>query len=485
MVVLLDLAIIGAGPAGIMTAISASQCLLENQSVLTDPVDSNSFQKFKNPHSQNLQNPKPNFSIALFDSNLKLSRKLLLTGKGRCNFTNDGSIEDLISAFGKQGKFLYPAFYTFGNQQLRDYFDQLGVQSKVERGGRVFPESDHAEDIIYALQQQLKQLKVKQYFAHKLVKISRQKEGFGLLFENGQFYLAKNLVIATGGKSYPQTGSTGDGYRFAKQFGHTIISPQPALSALYTKENFVAQLAGLSLKNVELNFFAREQTSHQVQNLHDKLTVFKNQSSHAKPAKPFFSIFGEMLFTHKGISGPIVLTASKYVGEKIAQGFLIEATINLKPALNDLQLKARLERELIDLHHKELQTLLKNLLPKSLIPVFLAQTKLSAHQKIAKLLPRDIQTIIDYLQNFPLTIQQLAPIEQAIVTTGGVALNEVDPQTLQSKLQANLYFAGEILDLDAPTGGFNLQMSFSTGYLAGKAVVEEFTKSPNKTSSSL
>lgn len=450
-----DLAIIGAGPAGIMAAIAASQEVFK-QTDQAASVDSKATKS-----NQKSSTPKSNPIVAIFDSNSKLARKLLLTGKGRCNFTNDCPIEDLIAAFNKNGKFLYPAFYNFSNQDLRDFFTQRGLKSKVERGGRVFPITNQAGDIIEVLKKELKKLKVKQFFNHQLTKISIQKDGFRLLFANQKFFFTKKIIITTGGKTYPQTGSTGDGYRFAEQFAHQIIKPRATLSALYTKDEFVLDLAGLSLKNVELSFFAEDVNTNNKNN------------------KPFFKIFGEMLFTHKGISGPIVLTASKYVGEQLDQGYQVRAEINFKPALNDVQLRARLDRELIQFYQKELKTLLKELLPKSLIPIFIAQAGIDPHLQNAKLSQQDIQTILFYFRHFPLIIKQLAHFEQAIVTTGGVALNEVDPSTMASKLEPNLYFAGEVLDLDAPTGGYNLQMAFSTGYLAGKAAI--FTKLQNKT----
>ncbi len=444
-----DLVVIGAGPAGIMAAIAAGQEIVKQ----ADQVLSADFSSAK--PTAKLSALKPNPTVAIFDSSPKLARKLLLTGKGRCNFTNDCSIEDLVASFGKNGKFLYPAFYNFSNHDLRNFFAERGLVSKVERGGRVFPITNQAGDVLEVLRKELKKLKIKQFFNHQLTKISKQKDIFRLLFANQEFFFTKKIIIATGGKTYPQTGSTGDGYRFAQQFTHQIIEPRPALSALYSKDKFVLDLAGLSLKNVELSFFAEDANS-------------RNVSNH----KPFFKIFGEMLFTHRGISGPIVLTASKYVGEQLNQGYQVKAEINFKPALSDVQLQARLDRELIQFHQKELQTLLKEFLPKSLIPVFIAQANLNPHTKNARLSQQDIQTVLFYFRHFSLQINQLAYFEQAIVTTGGVALNEVDPSTMASKLEPNLYFVGEILDLDAPTGGYNLQMAFSTGWLAGKEAMK-------------
>lgn len=410
-----DLAIIGGGPAGMMAAVAAAK------------------------------QAKQAKTIAIFEGNSQLGKKLNITGKGRCNFTNDCVIEDLIAAFGKNGKFLYPAFYTFSNQDLIEFFKQAGLESKVERGGRVFPVSDQADDVIDVLKNELKKLKVKIYHNAQLLKLRTEKELFYLTFNHHQQVTASKLIIATGGKSYPITGSTGDGYKFAKQFGHDIVTPSPALSALYASDEFIVDLAGLTLKNVQLSFFAEQ--------------------------KKFFEVFGEMLFTHQGISGPVVLTASKYVYEHIKEKQEVKVVIDLKPALSEAQLRARLERELQDLYRKEYQSLLKELLPNSLIDLCLTQTNIDPHRKNSSLSEKEIQTIIFWLKNFTINISGVAPLELGIVTAGGVSLKQIDPATMQSKLVKNLYFAGEVLDLDAPTGGFNLQAAFSTGYLAGLSAV--------------
>ena len=404
-----NVAIIGGGPAGMMAGISA-----------------------KNRNNK----------VCILEKNSSLGKKLLLTGKGRCNLTTSKEIPEIVSAFGKKGKFLYGALTRFSNHDLVDFFENRGVKTKTERGDRVFPESNKAIDILNCLQNELKKKNIKIYFDFNAVKLTIKNNLFKVA-SRSQIIFTEKLIIATGGKSYPQTGSTGNGYKFAKSLGHKIIKPKPALTPLIANDKNISSLAGLSLKNVSISFFTEG-------------GIFSEE-------------FGEMLFTHQGISGPIVLKSSKKVYKEIIKGNRVSAKIDLKPALDKAVLKKRIHREIQKAPKKEYQSLLKTLLPKLLISYVLKTTKIDKHQRNADLSKDEIDCLTSFLKNFNFQINKTAPLKKAIITNGGVDIKEINPKSMQSKIIPNLFFSGEIISLDGPTGGYNLQKAFSTGWVAGKS----------------
>lgn len=379
--------------------------------------------------------------VCILEKNRSLGKKLLLTGKGRCNLTTSKEIPEIIDAFGKKGKFLYGALTRFSNQHLMLFFEKRGVKLKVERGNRVFPESDKAITVLNCLENELKKKNVKIYFNFDVAKV-RIKDHLFAIASKPKVVLAKKLIIAAGGKSYPQTGSTGDGYRLAKKLGHTIIPLSPALSALIVNNKKAQSLAGLSLKNV-------------------KLTVLSNK-------KRVGGLLGEMLFTHSGISGPIVLAMSKLIFAELQKKNKIEVSIDLKPGLDVKSLKKRIQREMELIGKKEYHSLLKKLLPNSLICLTIELTAVDRNKKVGSLTRGEQKRLLTFLKGFSFKIDRVAPMETAMVTSGGVDIKEIDPKSMRSKIVPNLFFAGEIISLDGPTGGYNLQKAFSTGWVAGK-----------------
>lgn len=376
-------------------------------------------------------------SVCLVEKNKHLGRKLRITGKGRCNLTNACTHEELIECTVENPRFMHSAFRGFSNTDLMHFIENLGVPLKTERGGRVFPKSDNAQDVVGALTKwiQNKGIRVVQTNADRLI-IGDGKIRGVLFGEKG--IRADMVVLATGGASYPQTGSTGDGYFMAKKAGHTIVPPKPSLVPLIIKERY--DLSGLSLKNIEFSVF-----------LEDKC-VYKE--------------FGEMLFTHDGVSGPVVLSASAHMRKPGRY----KAYIDLKPALSEEVLDKRLLRDFEKYARKDFLHALDDLLPKRLIDTVISLSGIEPHKKTGLLLKEERKRIVDLLKHFPLTVTGFRPIAEAIVTAGGVSTSEINPKTMESKIVEGLYFAGEIIDVDAYTGGFNLQIAFSTGYAAGTAI---------------
>lgn len=404
-----DVAVIGAGPAGMMAAITA-----------------------KNDNNR----------ICLLEKNSTAGKKLLISGKGRCNVTTSKDIDEMVKAFGENGGFLYGVLSQFSNQDVIDFFESRGVALKEERGDRIFPVSNKSSSILYCLLEELKKRGVSLIYNFDIKKITKDNNDYFKIANGKGCILSRKVIIATGGKSYPQTGSTGDGYRFAKIFGHEVIKETPALVPLIVKNDDLNQLAGLSLKNVELKFISNGE-------------VFAHE-------------FGEMLFTHKGISGPIVLKMSKKVYQELAGGNVVTAIIDLKPKLDGSTLKKRIISEIQIAPKKEYQTLLATLLPKLLIPYAILITQIDKHQQSSTLNKIQIASLNSFLKNFSFKIDDVESIDNAIVTHGGVNILEIDRKTMESKITPGLYFAGEIICLDGPTGGFNMQKAFSTGYAAGK-----------------
>ncbi len=375
--------------------------------------------------------------VILIERNDRIGKKLLITGKGRCNITNSAEIEDMITMYPTNPKFLYSALYTFTNDDVINLIESHGTKTKVERGGRVFPVSDRAADVVEAL---------KKYALKPNVELVTSRVT-GLIIENNAIkgvhtrkgdISADRVIICTGGKSYPTTGSTGDGYEFARQAGHTVTEIRPSLVPLETEETFVRDIMGLALKNVRITALNEKGKKH-------------------------YEDFGEMLFTHFGISGPIVLSMSSHL--KRGQKYRVE--IDLKPALDEGQLKTRIMRDFEKAGKKHLINSLDALLPKALIPLIIDTANIDPHKAVCEITKEERAALIDVLKHFRLTIKGFRPVEEAIVTSGGVKVSEIDPSTMESKIVKGLYFAGEVIDIDGYTGGFNLQAAFSTGYLAG------------------
>lgn len=382
--------------------------------------------------------------VILIEKNDIIGKKLLITGKGRCNITNSADIEDMISQYPRNSKFLYSSLYTFTNDDIIRLIEEQGVKTKVERGGRVFPVSDKAGDVVSAL---------KRYAFQNNVELVRGTAK-SLIIENGEAkgirtecedIRGDSVIVCTGGKSYPRTGSTGDGYKFAKQAGHTIIEPKASLIPVITEEKWVKDIMGLSLRNI-------------------KITAFNEKN------KSVYSDFGEMLFTHFGISGPVVLSMSAYLKNIGREKYRIE--IDLKSALTDEQLSARLIRDFEKYNKKHLLNSLDDLLPKALIPVIIALSGIDPHKAVNEITREERSELVRLLKHFPLTAVGVRPVEEAIVTAGGVKVSEINPSTMESKLVKGLFFAGEVIDVDGYTGGYNLQAAFSTGYLAGMSASE-------------
>jgi len=384
--------------------------------------------------------------VILVEKNKNLGRKLLITGKGRCNITNKtDKPREFINKFGKNGEFLFSAFSRFGTEETINFFENLGVETKVERGGRVFPKSDKSQDILNALINYLRKSDVKIKLNSEVKKIVKKNNRIEkVVLVNNEEIIADKFIVCTGGKSYPKTGSTGQGYLWAQKMGHKIIKPKPSLVPIETKENWVGSLQGVSLKNVSVALFQN-----------NKELDFR---------------FGEMLFTHFGLSGPIILDLSKKIGELLATGEVI-LKIDFKPALDSLTLDKRLQRDFKG--NKDFKNYLPELLPRSLGDLIVRFSKISPDKKLNSITKEERKKLIDVLKGLKLTVKGLIGFSQAIVTSGGVDLKEIDSKTMRSKIIKNLYFAGEILDIDGPTGGYNLQVCWTTGYVAGEGFLVE------------
>lgn len=401
--------VIGAGPAGMMAAISAAE----------------------------------NHEVILLEGNERIGKKLFITGKGRCNVTNAKDISEFFDFIPGNPHFLYSALYTYTNIDVMNFFENAGVKLKVERGSRVFPNSDKSSDIISGLSRGLNEALV-DLRLHSKVKdvIFNNNKIEAVILENGSKVKGDYFIITTGGKSYPLTGSTGIGFDLAKKMGHTIVEPKPSLVPIEIEESWVRELQGLSLRNIELKI--------------------KNK----KNSKVVYSGQGEMLFTHFGISGPLVLSGSRFIkdGEKF------EISLDLKPALEEKQLDLRIQKDFKKNLNKDFKNSLDELLPKKLIPVIIELSGIDENKKVNSITKEERRTLLNLLKNLTFTVKDLRDIAEAIVTAGGVSTKEIDPSTMQSKIVDNLYFAGEVIDVDAFTGGYNVQIALSTGYLAGKSI---------------
>ena len=410
--------VIGGGPAGMMAAISSAE--QGNEVIILEKMGS-------------------------------LGRKLLITGKGRCNITNNADMKEFINNTPGNGMFLYSCFQNFTNRDIIEFLHKQGLEVKVERGERIFPVTDSSQDVLSCFTKRLKQLKVEIKYNSKVNQILvKDGHAHGVGLENGEEIHADKIILATGGKSYPLTGSTGDGYELAQELGHTITEIKPSLVPLeaYNKEE-IKKLQGLSLKNVEINVIDTE----------------KN--------KLIYNDFGEMLFTHFGVSGPIILSGSAHmVRYKNIQQLLsnkkIKISIDLKPALIEEKLNERILRDFAELKNKQFKNSLEKLLPKKMIETIIERTNINPDKRINEITKEERKKLVNILKNFEIFIKGFRTIDEAIITSGGINIKEINPKTMESKLIKNLYFAGEIIDVDSYTGGFNLQIAYSTGYTAGK-----------------
>lgn len=392
-----------------------------------------------------------NHQVHLFEKNEKLGKKLFITGKGRCNITNTCDDETFFKSVVTNAKFLYSAFYGYSNQDVVSFFENLGLAVKEERGGRIFPVSDHSSDVIRILEKRMKELDVKVHLKSEAEALlteegeNGERKIKGVRLRNGAEILGEKVIVATGGFSYQATGSTGDGYTFAKEAGHTVTQLCPALVPIATKEEYVTQMQGLALKNI-------------------RFTVKDGK-------KVLYDDFGELLFTHFGISGPLVLTASSYIGKKLEKKEL-QGYIDLKAALTEEQLDARLLREFEAGINRQFKNVITGMFPAKLYPVILELGGIAPDKKVNEITRKERQDFIHLVKHFPLTLVELRPFREAIITQGGVKVKEINPKTMESKLVKGLYFIGEVLDLDAVTGGFNLQIAWSTAKAAAEFIEE-------------
>lgn len=410
MISLKKVIVIGGGAAGLMAAGTAGEC---------------------------------GHDVTVIETNSRPARKVMITGKGRCNVTNNTDIDGLVKSAGKNGRFLYSAFCEFSAQDTMRFFENMGVPLKTERGNRVFPVSDKSVDIVDALTAYAR--KYAKIITDRAVAVSVGDGSVnGVVLQSGRTIACDAVILATGGLSYPLTGSTGDGYTIAGQLGHSVTPLRPSLVGLECAEGFCARMQGLTLRNVAVK-------------------LYKNGAK-----KPVFSDFGELLFTHYGVSGPTVLSASRLVGDTAAAEYVL--SVDLKPALEEAALDARILRDFSHSSNRDFSNSLDGLLPKSLIPTVISLSKIPKENKVNQITKQQRAALAALLKNFTVHITALRPIEEAVITAGGISLREVDPATMRSKLIKGLSFAGEILDVDACTGGFNLQIAFSTGVKAGKNI---------------
>lgn len=382
--------------------------------------------------------------VHIFEKNEKLGKKLFITGKGRCNITNACDLDTLFQSVVSNAKFLYSSFYGYTNTDVMEFFRELGLKIKVERGERVFPESDHSSDVIAALTKELHRLDVDIHLHTEVKKLETDETGFsGLVLGDGKRIQGDACIVATGGFSYQTTGSTGDGYRFAKECGHQVTEILPSLVPLAIKEGYGKELQGLSLRNVEA-------------------AVFDGK-------KERYRAFGEMLFTHYGVSGPLILSASSYITKKLKE-HPMRLVIDLKPALSVEQLDARVLRDFEEHKNKQFKNAIGGLFPSKLIPVILSLSGIDPEKKVNEISKEERLGFVDKIKHFEMTITGTRDFNEAIITQGGVKTKEIQPSTMESKLVPRLYFVGEVLDLDALTGGFNLQIAWSTAYAAGSSI---------------
>ena len=389
--------------------------------------------------------------VIILEKMEKTGKKLLITGKGRCNITNNGDLEEFMKNIPENSKFLFSSFNQYSNKDIISLLNSEGVSTKVERGGRVFPVSDKSIDVLEALKRKLKKLNVETKTNFEVTKILTENGVIkGIEGKNKEQLFADKVILATGGMSYPVTGSTGDGYKIAKELGHTVTEIKPSLVPLIStgkSKELCQEMQGLSLKNIAVKIKCED--------------------------KEIYNDFGEMLFTHFGVSGPVILSASAVLVRyknitKLMQENKVKLVIDLKPALDNQKLDHRILRDFEELKNKEFKNSLEKLLPRKMINTFIKLTGIDPEKRVNVITKEERKTIVNTLKNFEITLNGFGSIDEAIITKGGISLKEINPKTMESKIIKGLYFAGEIMDLDAFTGGFNLQIAWSTGYSAGK-----------------
>ena len=390
-------------------------------------------------------------SVTIFEKNEKPGKKIYITGKGRCNVTNACAVEDYFGFVRRNARFLYSAVYGFDNSAVMDFFENNNCHLKIERGERVFPVSDHSSDIIRTLFDAVKRAGVQVLFDTTVLSVEASGGRVSAVtYSSGDDPITReefdSVIVCTGGMSYPSTGSTGDGYRFAKDLGHSIVTPAPSLVPFEIKESWCKDLQGLSLKNVGLKMFTLDSRS-------------------AKKRKPVYDGFGEMLFTHFGISGPLVLTASCYYDKEKQY----ELFLDLKPALNEEQLDKRVLRDFEEGLNKSFKNILGGLFPSKMIPVMIKLSGIDPEKKVNEITKEERLAFVKMIKSVPMTITGTRGFNEAIITKGGVNVKEINPSTMESKIVSGLYFAGEVIDVDTETGGYNLQVAWSTGHLAGES----------------
>ena len=411
--------VIGGGPAGMMAAIAAKQNKDE---------------------------------VIILEKNDRLGKKLLITGKGRCNITSSLNIEEFIKNTPGNGMFLYSAFKKFNNLDIINFLKEEGLEVKEERGNRIFPVTDKSIDVLNCFKSRLKKLNIKIYYNTKVTEIITKNNQVCSVIANRKKYEADKIILATGGKSYPLTGSTGDGYDIAKKLGHTVTKIKPSLVPLEIYEKDICKkLQGLSLKNVSINI--------------------KDQKNN----KIIYEDFGEMLFTHFGVSGPVILSSSAHLVrykniEQIMKNKELELIIDFKPALTEEKLEKRIIRDFEEAKNKQYKNSLEKLLPQKLIPIIIEKSNINPEKKVNEITKKERKNIVYILKHFSVKISNSRPIEEAIITSGGINIKEINPKTMESKICKGLFFAGEIIDVDSYTGGFNLQIAYSTGYVAGSKI---------------
>ncbi|MEI3321051.1 MAG: NAD(P)/FAD-dependent oxidoreductase [Eubacterium sp.] len=382
--------------------------------------------------------------VHVFEKNEKNGKKLFITGKGRCNITNASDIENHFANIMRNSKFLYSAYHCLDSYGVCTMIESAGVETKIERGNRVFPLSDKSSDVIYALNKMMRDIGVNIHLKSEIVSVSKENENIILKEKNGKKHIGDACIIATGGISYPVTGSTGDGYKFAEKIGHTITERYPSLVPFNIKEEFCKELQGLALKNVELKI--QDETG-----------------------KQYYSEMGEMLFTHFGISGPLVLSASGHISDKLKEHQFI-AKIDLKPALSNEALDKRILKDFEENINRNFNNSLDKLLPKKLIPVIVELSGINQYKKVHEITKEERENLVKLIKELKMSISGARGYNEAIITKGGVSVKDINPKTMESKIVPGIYFAGEVLDIDALTGGYNLQVAWSTGYLAGSSI---------------
>jgi len=405
-----DIAVVGGGAAGAMAAIRSSEL---------------------------------GKRVVLVERNDAIGKKILITGKGRCNLTNTAPIEEFIGRFGRQGKFLRSAFYAFFNEDLIEFFRSRGLEVKAERQGRVFPATDKARSVVDVLEKSLADNQVEVRYNARMAAIKRSGDTFLLELQNGETIKAKHVILATGGASYKVTGSSGDGFRIAEELGHSIAPLKPALVPLKTEEGWIKDLQGLGLENIRVTFKCGK--------------------------KSMVSGIGELMFTHFGVSGPLVLDMSGDVIDLLKDHKAAQLFIDLKPALRPTQLEGRLLNDFMANGKAQVKTVMKGYLPQRLIDIFLVLSGVKAIKEVSQITQGERRAIVGLFKALPLTVTGALPLEEAMVTGGGVTTTEIDPRTMESKVVPGIYFAGEMIDGSAASGGYNLQQAFSTGYLAGQS----------------